>query len=143
MEVIDLLKQTPLFAEVSKTDLEILGPSIRIETYTIGRVILREGRVGAAFFLLVSGKVEVVKGMGGPEPVVVATLGAGDFFGEIATMKHLLRSASVRAIAETKCLVIQRLHFDSYIVRFPDVLAKVESALSTRFGDRQKGSATS
>jgi CRP-like cAMP-binding protein len=138
MEIIDLLKQTPLFAEVNKADLEVLAPSIRIETYSTGRVILREGRVGAAFFLLVSGSVEVIKGMGRPEQVVVATLGAGDFFGEIASMKHLPRSASVRALAETQCLVIQRLHFDSYIERFPSVLAKVELALVARFCDKQK-----
>ena len=138
MDVIDLLKQTPLFAELSRADLEILGPSVQIETYSPGRVILREGRVGAAFFLLVSGNVEVIKGMGSAESVVVATLGAGDFFGEIATMKHLPRSASVRALTETKCLMIQRLHFDSYIERFPSVLAKVESALSARFDDKQK-----
>lgn len=139
MDVIDLLKQTPLFAELSKADLEILRPSVRIEIYETGRVILREGRVGAAFFLVVSGNVEVIKGMGSNEPVVVATLGAGDFFGEIATMKHLPRSASVRAQTETKCLMIQRLHFDSYIDQFPSVLAKVESALAARFDDKQKG----
>jgi len=139
MEVIDLLKQTSLFAELSQADLEMLGPSVRVETYPTGRVILREGRVGAAFFLLVSGSVEVIKGMDSPAPRVVATLGAGDFFGEIATMNHVTRSASVRALAETKCLVIQRLHFDSYIERFPNVLAKVESALTARLGDRPDG----
>ena len=139
MEAIDLLKQTPLFAGLSTADLEILGPSIRIETYPADRVIVREGRVGTAFFLLVSGSVEVIKGMGSPEQAMVATLGAGDFFGEIATMKHLLRSASVRTLTETKCLVIQRLHFDTYIEQFPSVLAKVEAALATRFDGGHKG----
>ena len=139
MEIIDLLKQTPLFAEMSEADLETLIPSIREEAYPEGRVILREGRVGAAFFLIISGSVEVVKGMDSPEPVVVAKLGAGDFFGEIAAMKHVTRSASVRALTETKCLMIQRLHFDSYIERFPIVLAKLESALSARLQDRPTG----
>ena len=138
MEIIDLLKQAPLFAEVSKADLEELVPSTRFETYRTGRVVLREGRVGAAFFLLVSGSVEVIKGMGKPEEVVVATLGAGDFFGEIANMKHLPRIASVRALEETQCLMIQRLHLDAYIQRFPIVLAKVELALAVRFDDKQK-----
>jgi CRP-like cAMP-binding protein len=136
MEIIDLLKQTPLFAELSQADLEMLTPSIRMETYTVGKVILREGRVGAAFFLIVSGGVEVIKGMESPEPVVIALLGVGDFFGEIAAMKHVTRSASVKAVSETTCLVIQRLHFDSYIERFPIILAKVESALSARLGDK-------
>src|SRR5688572_15974860 len=135
MEIVDLLKQAPLFSEMNKADLEELVPSTRVETYEPGRVILREGRVGAAFFLIVSGSVEVIKALGKPEEKVVNKLRAGDFFGEIANMKHSLRVASVRALTETQCLMIQRLHIDSYIKRFPSALAKVESALADRSDD--------
>ena len=135
MEIVDLLKQTPLFSEMNSADLEELIPSTRLETYEPGRVILREGRVGAAFFLIVSGSVEVIRALGKPEEKVVAELGAGDFFGEIAIMKHSPRVASVRALTETQCLMIQRLHIDSYIQRFPIVLAKVKLALAVRSDD--------
>ena len=135
MEIVDLLKQTPLFNEMNTADLEELVPSTRLENYEPGRIILREGRVGAALFLIVSGSVEVIKALAKPEEKVVAELGAGDFFGEIANMKHSLRVASVRALTETQCLVIQRLHIDSYIERFPIVLAKVELALAVRSDD--------
>jgi CRP-like cAMP-binding protein len=135
MEIVDLLKQTPLFSEMNTADLEELVPSTRVETYEPGRVILREGRVGAAFFLIVSGTVEVIKSLGQPDERAVAQLGAGDFFGEIANMKHTTRVASVRALTETRCLMIQRLHIDAYIERFPIVLAKVELALAVRGQD--------
>ena len=135
MEIVDLLKQTPLFSEMNKADLEELIPSTRVEASQPGRVILREGRVGAAFFLIVSGSVEVIRALGKPEEKVVAELGAGDFFGEIAIMKHSPRVASVRALTETQCLMIQRLHIDSYIQRFPIVLAKVKLALAVRSDD--------
>ena len=138
MEVGDLLKQTPLFENLRAGEIDILAQSTRIQTYRAGQIILREGHVGAAFFVLVSGSVAVVKGRSGAEPVVLATLGAGEFFGEIATMKHVPRSASVRALQDTKCLVIWRLDFDSYIRRFPAVAAKVEAALSARFNDGQE-----
>src|SRR5262245_18272714 len=108
MEVGDLLKQIPLFEYLHAGDIDILAQSTRIQTYKTGQVILREGHVGTAFFILVSGSVEVVKQSSGAEPVVLATLGAGEFFGEIATMKHVPRSASVRALQETMCLVIWR-----------------------------------
>ena len=134
MEVRDLLQQTPLFAELSEADLEALATSTRIETFKPGHVILREGRVGAAFYVLLSGKVEVIKGIATPEPSVIATLGAGDFFGEIAVMEHVSRTASVRALAETRCLVIRRLGLECYIERYPKMAAAVESALSARFG---------
>jgi CRP-like cAMP-binding protein len=132
MEVSDLLKQAPLFAELSKADLDLLSPSVRVETYKPGQVIVREGRVGAAFFLLISGSVEAVKGLGTPDETVLKKLAAGDFFGEITTMKHGTRSASVRAVEGTKCVVIQRLHFDSYVEQFPSVRAKIEAALAAR-----------
>jgi CRP-like cAMP-binding protein len=76
-----------------------------------GHVIIREGRVGAAFFIIVSGDVEVVKNINSPDPIIVATLGPGEFFGEISTLKHLPRSASVRAVQDTECLVIWRTGF--------------------------------
>ena len=139
MEVSELLKQMPLFTELSKADLDVLSPSVRIETYKPGHVIVREGRVGAAFFLVVSGSVEAVRGIGSPEPVVLTKLGAGDFFGEITAMKHGTRSASVRTLEETKCVVIQRLHFDSYVEEFPSVRAKVEAALAARFDGEKAG----
>jgi CRP-like cAMP-binding protein len=138
MEVGDLLKQAPLFENLSEGDIDILAQSTRIQTYRTGQVILREGHVGTAFFVLASGSVEVVKGIHSSEPVVLATLGAGEFFGEIATMKHVTRSASVRALQDTECLVIWRLDFDSYIRQFPDVAAKVEAVLSSRFDDGQE-----
>ena len=134
MEVRDLLQQTPLFAELSDADLETLATSTRVETFKPGQVILREGRVGAAFYVLLSGKVEVIKGIAAPEPSVIATLGAGDFFGEIAVMEHVSRTASVKAVVETRCLVIRRLGLDCYIERYPKMAATVESALAARFG---------
>jgi CRP-like cAMP-binding protein len=135
MEIVELLKQTPLFGEMNEADLEELIPSTRVETYEPGRVILREGRVGAAFFLIISGSVEVIKALGLREEKIVNQLGAGDFFGEIANMKHTTRVASVRALSETRCLMIQRLHLDSYIERFPAVLARVHAAVAARSDD--------
>ena len=137
MEVRDLLKQTTLFEDLSEDEIDILAQSTRIQTYRAGQVILREGRVGAAFFVLVSGSVEVVKGISSLEPMALNTLGVNEFFGEIATMRHGPRSASVRALEDTKCLVIWRLDFDSFVRRYPDVAAKVESVLSARLDDGQ------
>ncbi len=135
MEVEDLLKQTVLFEDLTKSEIERLAQSTRIQTYRARQVIIREGRIGAAFFVIVSGSVEVIKDINGSEPVAVATLGAGEFFGEIATMKHETRSASVQAAEDTKCLVIWQVDFGSYVSRHPEVAAKLETVYSARFGD--------
>ncbi len=70
--------------------------------------------------------------------MLVNTLGVNEFFGEIATMRHGPRSASVRALEDTTCLAIWRLDFDSFVRRYPDVAAKVESLLSARLDDGQE-----
>lgn len=135
MEAGELLKQTPLFAELNAEDLGKLTPSARIENYHADHVILREGRVGTAFYVIVSGDVEVIKGMASPTPKVVAKLGPGDFFGEIAALMHVTRSASIRTLTETQCLVIHRMDVDSFIERYPVIAGKVDWAIATRFGD--------
>ena len=129
-----LLKQTPLFDGLSDANLEELAQSTRIQDYKAGQTIVIEGRVGAAFFILVSGSVEVIKRRGQPDEAVLATLEAGDFFGELATMRHVPRSASIRAVQDSTCLVIRRADFEAYI-KFPNVVAKVESTLNSRFGE--------
>lgn len=133
MEVADLLRKTPLFANLSDAEISGLTQSTRIEQYKTGHVIIREGRVGAAFFIIVSGDVEVIKGIATEEPEVVTVLRAGEIFGEIAVIKHGTRSASVKAIADTTCLVIRRLDLDAYLERYPGIATKVNEVLADRF----------
>lgn len=135
MQAIELLKQTPLFKGLSDADIEELAQSTRIQDYKAGQIIVIEGRVGAAFFILVSGSVEVIKRRGQADEAVLAILQAGDIFGELATMRHVPRSASVRALQDSRCLVIRRADFEAYISKFPEVVAKVESTLTSRFGE--------
>jgi CRP-like cAMP-binding protein len=135
MEATELLKQTPLLEALRDADLEELAQSTRVQDYRAGQIIVIEGRVGAAFFILASGSVEVIKRRGQSDEAVLATLQAGDFFGELATMRHVPRSASVRALQDSTCLVIRRADFEAYISKFPDVVAKVEATLTARFGE--------
>jgi CRP-like cAMP-binding protein len=138
MEIEDLLRENQLFQSLGKNEIELIARSTRLETYKTGQIIVREGRVGAAFFIIVSGRVEVVREIAGPNPSVVATLGSGDFFGEISTIKHLPRSASVRALEDSQCLVIWRTDFDAFISRFPEAAATVESVARARLADGLK-----
>jgi CRP-like cAMP-binding protein len=73
MEAAELLKEAPLFENLSEDNIELLAQSTRIQDYKAGQVIVTEGRVGAAFFILVSGSVEVVKRRGESDEVVMAT----------------------------------------------------------------------
>ena len=87
--------------------------------------------------MIVSGRVEVVKDMDGPSPVVLANFGPGDFFGEIASIRQLPRSASVRALEETECLVIWRADFEAFISQFPEAAAQLEAKAQARLTSSQ------
>lgn len=139
MEIVDLLKETALFHSLQPDELSLIARSTRLESYPAGKVVIREGRVGTAFFVVVSGRVEVVKEIDGPDPLVLAHFGPGDFFGEIATIKHLPRSASVRAIEDTQCLVIWRADFDGFITHFPEAAAQVEAVARERLATQKHG----
>lgn len=138
MEIVDLLKDAALFRSLQPNELNLIARSTRLEAFPAGKAIIREGRVGTAFFVIISGRVEVVKDIDGPSPVVLAYFGPGDFFGEIASIKHLPRSASVRAIEDTQCLVIWRADFDGFISHFPEAAAQVEAVARERLSSRMQ-----
>ena len=135
MEVEALLSENQLFRTLGKNEIELISRSTRLENFKPGQVIVREGRVGAAFFIIVSGRVTVVKDLGSPDAAVLATLGPGEFFGEISTVKHLPRSASVPAEEDTDCLVLRRTDFEAFISQFPGAAIKVEAAARARLAE--------
>ena len=71
------------------------------ERYPAGATIIREGDAADRFYILTEGEVEVVKEQAGAEPKLVATLSAGEYFGEIGILQGVRRTATVRASARS------------------------------------------
>jgi CRP/FNR family transcriptional regulator len=111
MSIEDTLSQVPLFSELNRRALRRLARGTVSRRFGKGDVIVREGEQAVAFFFVLSGRVEVVKGAEGPSPKVLNTLGPGDFFGETALLDSYLRSATVRALEDTECLELWRWDF--------------------------------
>ena len=80
----------------SKTELERVCAD--------GEIIVREGDDSREMYVINKGSVEITVGA---EQLVIATLHKGDFFGEMSLLESLPRAASVRAVGETRLLVIQ------------------------------------
>jgi CRP-like cAMP-binding protein len=113
MAVEDSLAQIELFAELPKTDLARLASTTVVRNFKKGDVIVREGEIGVAFYLISKGGVEVVKGLGTSQEQLLATLSAGNFFGEMALFDNQVRSASVRAANDCECLVLTKWDFNA------------------------------
>lgn len=97
------LANVPMFAELPEKALQRLERLARDRSFAAGDVIMREGEEGVGAFLISSGKVDVTRGGGH-----LASLGAGDFFGEMALLDHHRRSATVTAAEPTECVVLLR-----------------------------------
>ncbi len=98
------------------------------KSYSDGEVIVRQGDTGREMFIIQSGEAQVSAAKNGKE-TVLATLGRGDFFGEMSLLEDMPRSATVKAKGETKVLVLNTSNFLLKIRRDPtfafDVLQKM------------------
>jgi CRP-like cAMP-binding protein len=74
-----------------------------------GAFVFKEGDAGSDMYIIESGSVEILRGARGSQPI--ATLGAGDFFGEMAILEDQPRFASVRTLTAARLLRVDRAAF--------------------------------
>jgi CRP-like cAMP-binding protein len=98
--------------KIARTDLIV---PVRVSA---GQEIIRQGEPGSRFYIVNSGRVEVVRRTGGHDEVL-ATLGPGQYFGEVALLKTSERTATVRAVEDTTVLSIARKDFTALVQNLP------------------------
>jgi CRP/FNR family transcriptional regulator, cyclic AMP receptor protein len=130
---IELLKRVPLFAGCSKGELRELALVADELDLKEGRTLVREGRPGREFFVLVDGTVRVSR-----EGRKLAELGAGEWFGEIALLTNTPRTATVTSTSPLRVLVITDRSFRNVVERMPTIALKVLSTISERLSHDAK-----
>ena len=127
---VELLRKVPLFERCSKGQLtEIARIADEIDLRE-GKVLIREGRRGGEFFVLLDGAVDVTKG-----DRRINQLGPGDFFGEIALIApSAVRTATVTASTDLDALVVTAQNFRSLLQRVPEIKLKVLEVAAERLG---------
>ena len=98
---------TPLFDDLSDTEFEAIASRLDVRSYEPGDAAVVEGSDGDSMFVIASGTMAVVTGEGAAE-IQLATLSAGDFFGESALLSGRPRTATIRATTHVECLVLER-----------------------------------
>src|SRR5262249_9333146 len=91
-----LLERHPLLANLDPAQIARIARAGEIESYNAGELIVAEGNLGDALFLILSGQAAVHRG-----GTTFATLGGGDLFGEMSLVEPVPRSASVTTMAPT------------------------------------------
>ena len=93
-----------------------------------GTDVVRFGEKGDEFYLVGKGELEVISGAG----VKVGQLAAGDHFGEIALLRNMPRTATVRTVTDTVVLVLSRTFFTQALSSDLELLRTVEEIAETR-----------
>jgi CRP-like cAMP-binding protein len=121
-----------MFSGLGREALENLRAFTFRRSFKIGAMIVEEGRTGNGLYIVLSGRVEVVKGIPAGRPEVVAVLGPGEPFGEMALLGEWPRTASVRALEDTECLGMDRWVFMHQVRREPEMALKMLQVLAQR-----------
>ena len=132
MAIEDTLGNVELFAELEKEDLQRIAKACVIRQFKAGDVVVREGEVGVAFYIIEKGRVEVVKDLGTPQEQVLDTMGSSSFFGEMALFDNHVRSASIRATEDTRCLVLTKWDFNAELTQNSHIAVAMLAILARR-----------
>jgi CRP/FNR family cyclic AMP-dependent transcriptional regulator len=124
---IDLLKNVPLFAGCSKTELQRIASLADELDLGDGATLIREGERGREFIVIAEGTVKVTRN--GKQ---LRELGAGDFIGEIALVADVPRTATVTATSPVRLLVVTDRAFRGLLEQMPSIAKKVLQSLGER-----------
>jgi CRP-like cAMP-binding protein len=124
---IDLLKNVPLFAGCSKSELQRIASLADELDLGEGATLIREGERGREFIVVADGTVRVTK-----KGKTVRELGAGDFIGEIALVADVPRTATVTATSPVRLLVVTDRAFRGLLEQMPSIAKKVLQSLGER-----------
>jgi CRP-like cAMP-binding protein len=124
---VELLKKVPLFSKLDKKSLQDVAQIADEIDLPAGKEMATEGDRGREFFVLLKGEADVTR-----NGQRINTMKEGDFFGEIALVTKMPRTATVTATTEVDVLVITESNFDALLKRSPDIGRSVAEALAER-----------
>jgi CRP-like cAMP-binding protein len=134
LENIEFLKNVPIFSELDDDTLIKLSQLGTLKSFDKDSIILSEQDAGSALFVMVSGKVKVARVSNDDKnkEVILTLLNPSDFFGEMALLDGLARSATVTSMEDSKVFIIQRNDFLNLIQEHPEVSIALLQELTQR-----------
>jgi CRP-like cAMP-binding protein len=126
-EVVDVLAQLSLFADLSRPQLEAVAHTFDEEIFPAGQRVIRQGFAGTGFFVIIDGEASVRAD--GEE---AATLTRGDFFGEVSVLLGEPPIADIVATRPLRCLVLAGGDLEAFLVEYPRVLYRMVQVQARR-----------
>ena len=133
-DAIERFRAVPIFSACSNAELaevDRVADEVHVEA---GRTIMSQGDLGQELAVVIEGQVEVVK-----DGATVATLGPGSYFGEIALLDSLTRTASVVAVTDVVLEVIDRRGLNTLLDDVPSIARSLLAGVSQRLAELEGG----
>ena len=124
---VELIRKVPLFSHLSRKQLAQVAKVADEIDLREGKEMTREGAPGREFFVILEGTADVRKG--GRK---INSLQPGDFFGEIALVTSVPRTATVSATSPVRALVVTDRSFRHLLEESPDIKTRVMQAMAAR-----------
>jgi uncharacterized protein len=129
------LEHSPLFHGMTSYQIRKTILISELHDHVDGACLIEQGTIGRSMYIVVSGRLEVVRRDGG-EDRIIATLGPGDVFGEIGFVRATHRTAEVRAVGAGSVLRFDHDRLEKDLVFFPHIMAKLNFNISGILGQR-------
>jgi CRP/FNR family cyclic AMP-dependent transcriptional regulator len=119
-QVHTMLNTVPFLKTLRQSEIESLAHSLNLRHFAKGETIIRQGESGRLFHLIFKGKVEVSrKKFFGKK--ILATLGPGEFFGEISLIDNTPRTATVVGLEDGEMFTLSRDSFNEVLLKNPQI----------------------
>ena len=132
MDDAEILSRVALFSLMKKKDLRRIAKLAKHHSYKKGEIIVREGARDGRLFIIISGEVEVIKGLGAGDEKPLRLLRSDNYFGEMALIDDHVRTASVVAKEETEVLSLYQWNIREEIKKYPAIAIELLQTLGRR-----------
>jgi len=133
----EILKQSLMFSSLNKDELAELSKLTFERSFKPSEFIFWEGDAPDYFYVVVEGRIKVLKYSSTGKEFIIAFFGLGDMFGEVAVFEGKPYPASAQAAVDTKVLGIKKEDFLSFLSSHPQVALGIINILAGRLRDAQ------
>jgi CRP-like cAMP-binding protein len=123
----EFLTRVPIFANCTDEEISAIAGVAQESGFQPGQIIVTQGTPGQAFYLILAGRVEILR-----DGQSLGAFGQGDFFGEMSLLDQAPRSATIKALEYTNCLMLSSWDFKGLLEQYPSIAIKLLEVLSRR-----------
>ncbi len=134
----NIIAMTPVFSELNNNEREDIINRFELMVVEPDKAVVKEGDIGDAMYIVKDGALQVSTVDGKGKPVMLAELGEGDIFGEVALITDKPRTATVKTLKQSRLMKLRKEDFKEIVEQYESVKNMVMQTISERAEDTIK-----